>query len=96
MITAAASESPQKVREPVAAEQRTERDDDQSGLRNRVVDLEHFDRVVENRCDLLSLADAQIQESIGQPIHAGIEVGEREAGVAAHHGCLLRRVAGVV
>ena len=49
-----------EVHQPVATQERAEGDDDDSGLRDGLIDLEDFERVVEQDGDLVGAAQAEV------------------------------------
>jgi hypothetical protein len=61
-----------EVGEALAPQQRAERDDDETGLRGGVVELEQLERVVEHERDLVALREAEAQERVRRPVHAAV------------------------
>ena len=73
-----------QVDEPIASQQRTQRNDHDARLGHRVIHLEDLEAIVEQDRNLVPAFDPQAVECVGEPIDAEIELCVREAPSLEH------------
>ena len=84
-----------EIREAAAAKERGERDDHETGPGSCLIELDHLDAVLEQRRDLVPLAQTECEQRVRDPVHSQLELRERDPLALEDDGRMSRPIARV-